>query len=82
MNGNFNQFEIEKIREEVKKYLTKDAYERLARIRLIKPELALQIELNLYQLIKKNKLKKVINEEEMKKLLEMLREKREFRLIR
>ena len=81
MNG-LSPFEMERIRKEVKKYLTKGAYERLARIRLVKPDLAMQIELNLYQLIQQNRLKKVINEEEMKKLLEMLSEKKKFRLIR
>ena len=46
------EFQIRKIREVVRKFLTKEAAERLNRVRLVKPQLALEVELNLFKLEK------------------------------
>ena len=74
--------QLEEIRKVVKKFLTKEASERLARIKLVKPDLALQIELNIYQLIQQGKIKSLITDEQMKKILELLSEKKKFRFIK
>ena len=74
--------QLKEIRKVVKKFLTKDASERLARIRLVKPDLALQIELNIYQLIQQGRIKDLITDEQMKKILDLLAERKKFRFIR
>ena len=74
--------QLKEIRKVVKKFLTKDASERLARIRLVKPDLALQIELNIYQLIQQGRIKDLITDEQMKKILNLLAERKKFRFIR
>lgn len=74
--------QLKEIRRVVKKFLTKDASERLARIRLVKPDLALQIELNIYQLIQQGRIKDLITDEQMKKILDLLAERKKFRFIR
>jgi programmed cell death protein 5 len=81
--------EIEDLRqlEELKKIvlrkiLTKEAFERLGRIRLVKPELAVQLELYLIQLYQQNKIKKEITDEQLKLILENLTSKKEFKIIK
>jgi programmed cell death protein 5 len=81
--------EIEDLRqlEELKKIvlrkiLTKEAFERLGRIRLVKPELAAQLELYLIQLYQQNKIKKEITDEQLKLILENLTSKKEFKIIK
>jgi programmed cell death protein 5 len=81
--------EIEDLRqlEELKKIvlrkiLTKEAFERLGRIRLVKPELAAQLELYLIQLYQQNKIKKEITDEQLKLILENLISKKEFKIIK
>lgn len=65
----------------LKAILTKEAYERFNRVKLIKPELCEKIEKYLISLYKKGKVKE-IDEKKLKNLLEMLSSKKEFRLIR
>jgi len=64
------------------KILTKDAAERLGRIKLVKPELADQLELYLVQLYQSGEIKQTINDEQLKELLSMLTAKKKFKLIR
>lgn len=81
MNGNLEtlqQLEILK-KEILKKILTKEACERLGRIRLVKPELANQLELYLIQLYQAGKIKEV-NDAQLKLILESLTSKKEFKI--
>ncbi|MGC8812463.1 MAG: DNA-binding protein [Candidatus Aenigmatarchaeota archaeon] len=66
----------------LKKILSKQAFERLARIKLVKPELAAQLELYLLQLYQQNKIKEEISDEQLKAILERLTSKREFKIIK
>ncbi len=64
--------ELEEIRKIVRKFLTKEAIERLGRIKLVKPQLALEIELNLFKLIQAGKIKSFITDEQIKQILKAL----------
>jgi programmed cell death protein 5 len=66
----------------LKKILSKDAIERLGRIRLVKPELASQLELYLVQLYQSGKLKSQVSDDQIKLMLEALTSKREFKIIK
>lgn len=75
--------ELEEIRKEVlKKVLSKEAFERLGRIKLVKPELASQLELYLIQLFQSGKIKSQISDEQLKAILEKLNSKPKFKIIR
>ena len=80
---NEEQQKLEGLKKEVmKKILSKEALERLARIKLVKPELASQLELYLMQLYQGGKIKSLITEEQIKMILETLSTKREFKIIK
>jgi len=75
--------EFEKLKKEVlRKILTKESLERLGRIRLVKPELATQLELYLVQLYQAGQIKNVINDSRLKEILSALTKKQKFKLIR
>ncbi len=75
--------EIELVKKEIlKKILTKEAFERLGRIRLVKPEIASQLELYLVQLYQADKIKNKITDEQLKAILEKISEKPKFRIVR
>ncbi|GBF36197.1 DNA-binding protein [Methanofervidicoccus abyssi] len=80
------QYEIQK-RKILKQILTEPARARLARLRLAKPELAAQVELQLIQLAQMGRIQVPISDEVLKSLLEKLYEmnrskKREIKFIR
>ncbi|MEM5791052.1 MAG: DNA-binding protein [Candidatus Aenigmatarchaeota archaeon] len=66
----------------LKKVLSKEAFERLGRIRLVKPEMASQLELYLIQLFQTGKIKNQISDEQLKAILEKLDSKPKFRIIK
>ncbi len=66
----------------IQKILSKEAVERLGRVRLTKPELAEQVEMYLLQLYKAGKLKGEVSDEQLKAVLEALTTKKEFRIIK
>jgi programmed cell death protein 5 len=66
----------------LKKILSKEATERLARVKLVKPELANEIELYLIQLYQAGKINEEISEEQIKLILERLSERKKFRIIK
>lgn len=73
--------------EEIKKMilrniLTKEARERLNRIKLVKPDIALQLELYLVQLYQKGKLRGQMNDEQLKTILETLSSGKKFKIIK
>jgi programmed cell death protein 5 len=79
MNGGIDPNELAKLRqiEEMKKkllatILSKDAYERLARVRVANQELAGQAELYLLQIYQAGKLEGRITDEQMKEVLRVL----------
>jgi len=66
----------------VRKILTKDAIERLGRIKLVKPDLANQLELYLVQLYQSGEIKHIIDDNQLKQLLNLLTTKKTFKIIR
>ncbi len=66
----------------IKKILTKEAIERLGRIRVVKPEIANQLELYLVQLYEGGKINKTISDEQLKSILEQISQKQKFRILR
>ena len=62
------------------KILSKDAYERLGRVRFANPELAAQAELYLLQIYQSGRLKENVTDEQMKEILKLLSEKKDFRI--
>jgi programmed cell death protein 5 len=66
----------------LKKILSKEAAERLARVKLVKPELANEIELYLVQLYQAGKINEEISEEQIKLILERLGQRKKFRIIK
>ena len=75
--------EMEMIKKMImKKLLSKEALERFGRIRLVKPELATQLELYLVQLYQVGKLKMQISDEELKLILQSLSKKENFKIIK
>ncbi|MEM0480691.1 MAG: DNA-binding protein [Candidatus Aenigmatarchaeota archaeon] len=57
------------VEEIIRKILTKEARERLARLNLVKPELVTQLKLYLAQLYKAGRIKEVITDEKLKDIL-------------
>jgi DNA-binding TFAR19-related protein (PDSD5 family) len=62
------------------KILSKEAYERLGRVRFANPELAAQAEIYLLQIYQSGRLKESITDEKMKEILKLLSEKRDMRI--
>jgi programmed cell death protein 5 len=75
--------EIEQMKKTiVRKVLTKGAIQRMGRIKLVKPELANQLELYLVQLYQSGEIKEMIDDKQLKEILELITNKRKFKLIR
>lgn len=86
LGGEITPAEMQKI-EEIKKLilrsvLTKEARERLNRIKLVKPDIALQLELYLVQLYQSGKLRGQMTDEQLKSILEVLSSGKEFKIIK
>ncbi len=62
--------------------LTKDAYERFARVRAVKPELAAQLEAYMVQLFQTGQIKAEISDEQLKQILGKVTQKKEFKIRR
>ncbi len=75
------QFEQMK-KQVVRKVLTKDAIERMGRIKLVKPELANQLELYLVQLYQSGEIKETIDDDQLRELLNLVTKKNKFNIIR
>ncbi len=73
--------EIEKLKKEVlRKMLTKEAMERLGRVRLVKPLLAQQLELYLIQLYQAGQLREMIDDAKLRNILSILSEKKDWKI--
>jgi programmed cell death protein 5 len=86
MNEEISPEDLKKMEEMkkviLKKILSREAAERLARVKLVKPELANELELYLIQLYQAGKINEEISEEQIKLILEKLSEKKTFRIIK
>jgi DNA-binding TFAR19-related protein (PDSD5 family) len=60
--------------------LTKEAYERLGRVRFANQELAAQAEVYLLQLFQSGKMNASVTDGQMTEILKLLSEKRDFRI--
>ena len=75
------KLELEKIKKEaLRKMLTKEAMERLGRVRLVKPLLAQQIELYLLQLYQTGQIKEMIDDNKLREILTLISEKKEWKI--
>ena len=85
MNGE-NAEELQKLevmkKAVLKKVLSKEATERLGRIKLVKPEIANQLELYLVQLYQAGKIATMITDEQLKMILEQIATKQKFRILK
>lgn len=76
MNEN-EQAVAELLKKEIlRKILTKDAMERLGRVRLVNPLLASQLEAYLVQLYQMGQIKRAVNDDMLKKILASLTAKK------
>jgi programmed cell death protein 5 len=67
----------------LRKILSKAAAERLSRVKLVKPDLAAQLELYLMDLYQSGKIRTEVSEEQMKMILETISApRRDVRIIR
>lgn len=76
--------EFEKLKKVImNKILSKEAIERLGRVRLVKPELAMQLEIYLMQLYQSGQIKTIIDDSKLKNILNSLaKKKKNFKVIR
>lgn len=75
--------ELEALKKSVlRKILTKEALERLGRVRLANPIIATQLEMYLFQLHQTGQLKETIDDKKLKKILSVLVPKRKTRIRR
>ena len=77
--ANEMEAQIKKILSEV---LSKEALERIANIKNIRPDFALQIEMYLIQLYQTGQLKPIITDAKLKNILDKLVQKKETKIIR
>lgn len=78
-----NEEQLSQLKKKLlKQILSKEALERLGRVRVAKPELAEQLEMYLLQLYQSGKIKEEISDEQLKAILEALTSKKEFRIIK
>jgi programmed cell death protein 5 len=86
MNGEVSAEELKKFEEMkkvvMKRILSKQAIERMGRIRVVKPELAAQLELYLIQMYQAGKIKTEISDEQLKTILETLSSGKEFKILK
>jgi len=75
--------EFEKMKKIVmRKLLTKAAIERLGRIRLVKPDMATELEVYLIQLYQSGQIKNVIDDTQLRKILDSITQKPKFNIIK
>lgn len=87
MNEMVEQLQQQQALEELKKkvlnqLLTRDAVERLGRIKTVNPQLANGVELYLLQLYQAGKLTSIVDDSKLKGLLETLSQKKETTIRR
>ena len=75
--------EFENLKKEaLRKILTKEALERIGRVRIAKPLVATQIEMYLFQLYQAGKLTETVDDKKLKQILEVLTPQRKIKIKR
>lgn len=75
--------QIEEMKRNIlNRILTKEAFERLSRVRSVNPILANQVDLYLLQTYQTGKLTESITDEKLKEILKLLSEKKDFNIKR
>jgi len=75
--------EFEALKKEVlRKILTKEALERLGRVRIANPLVATQLEIYLFQLYQTGQIKETVDDKKLKKILSVLVPKRKTKIKR
>jgi programmed cell death protein 5 len=69
-------------KEVMRKILTKEAVERLGRVRVANPLIATQLEIYLFQLYQTGKLTETIDDKRLKQILEVLSPERKIKIKR
>lgn len=69
-------------RQLMSRLLTKEAFERLGRVRSVNPQLASQAELYLLQAQQAGQLRGTVDDEQLKEILKALSEKKDFNIKR
>lgn len=64
------------------KILTKEAFERLGRVRIVNPQTAEQVELYLLQIYQAGRLEIPVSDEKLKEMLKALSDGKQFRIQR
>lgn len=62
--------------------LSKEAYERLSRVRAVKPEFAAQLETYMVSLFQSGQIKAEISDEQLKQILDKITQKKQFNIRR
>lgn len=75
--------EFEALKKEIiRKILTKEALERLGRVRVANPLVATQLEIYLFQLYQSGKLQETIDDKKLKEILNVLTPERKMKIKR
>lgn len=83
MNQLAQMRQIEEIKRKVmSRILTKEAFERLSRVRSVNPMLANQVDLYLLQIYQAGRITQPVTDEKLKEILGMMSEKRDFNIKR
>ena len=83
MNADENLAEFETLKKEtLRKVLTKEAVERLGRVKLANPVIATQLEMYLFQLSQSGQLKEMIDDTKLKQILNVLSPSRKTKIKR
>jgi len=83
MKNNQDMAEFDAMKKEVmRKVLTKEAIERLGRVRVANPLIATQLEIYLFQLYQTGKLTETIDDKRLKQILEVLSPERKIKIKR
>ncbi|OGI12073.1 hypothetical protein A3K64_01885 [Candidatus Micrarchaeota archaeon RBG_16_36_9] len=80
-NQDLAEFDAMK-KEAMRKILTKEAIERLGRVRVANPIVATQLEIYLFQLYQTGKLTETIDDKRLKQILEVLSPERKIKIRR
>ena len=80
-NPDMAEFDAMK-KEVMRKVLTKEAIERLGRVRVANPLVATQLEIYLFQLYQTGKLTETIDDKRLKQILEVLTPQRKIKIKR
>ncbi len=75
------QVQLEAMKKNIlRKVLSKEALERLGRVRVVNPMLASQLEIYLIQLFQSGQLKETLTDDKLKQILDVLTTKRETKI--